>query len=96
MAEVRALFDSVKALSCLFLPDNSIDDERHDGSESRDENPTEIKGLDFPETHEAPEKTTDDSTDDPDEDGDEDSTRVFAGHDEFSKCSGDEAEEYPR
>ena len=82
-------------ISGLFFPDDSIDDERHNGADGGDENPTENKRLDFPETNEAPEKATNDSADDPDEDGDEDTARVFAGHDEFGKCSGDEAEEYP-
>jgi hypothetical protein len=86
-----------QALHLPLLPlDDPIDDECQDGSGSRDEYPAKIKRLNFSEADEGSQKTANDSADDADENRDKNPTRVFARHDEFSECSGNETEEDPR
>lgn len=80
----------------LLLHHEAIDDQEDDGPDGGDEDAAEVKGLDFSESKEGAEVTADHAANDADDGGDHASARVFARHDEFSECAGDEAEEDPR
>jgi hypothetical protein len=81
--------------SALFFPDKTVSDEQNDGSGGGDEDAAEVKGLDLAESDETAEEATDHRTNDADDDSNNESARVFAGHDEFRKCAGDEAKQDP-
>src|SRR6478735_6368680 len=82
--------------SNLIFPDETVDDEQHDGTRGGDEDPAQIERFDFSESHEGSEKAANDRADNPDQDCDEDSARVFARHDELGKRARDKSKKDPR
>ena len=80
----------------LLFHHQAIDNQKDNGTHGGDEDAAEVKGLDFPESNEGAEVTADQAAHDSDDGGDDASAGVFARHDEFSECAGDEAEEDPR
>lgn len=78
------------------LSNNAVDDQEQDGTEGGDKDSADVERLDLPKADETTQKAAEDSANNPYEDSNEKPAGISAWHEQFCKCSGDEAEEDPR